>query len=185
MAKKALAIGDFHIPERADWIPRELEDEVAKKGYDVVLCTGDLTSEDVLAWLRGLAPEIHVVRGNMDYLRLPVQATLTVEGLRVGIHHGSGIYPRGDVAKLALKAKQLGVEVLVTGHTHYSQVVEVREQGIVIVNPGSATGVWGGDARASLTPSFATIEVSGRSFVVEVKELRGSKFEVARFEFRL
>ncbi|MCC6042311.1 MAG: YfcE family phosphodiesterase [Candidatus Verstraetearchaeota archaeon] len=185
MAKRALAIGDFHIPERADWVPRELEDEVGRRDYDVVFCTGDLTSEDVLTWLKGLASEVYVVRGNMDYLRLPVQVTVTIEGLRVGVHHGSGVHPRGDVAKLALKAEQLGVEVLVTGHTHYPQVALVRERGVVIVNPGSATGVWGGDARASLTPSFATMEVSGRSLVVEVKELRGSKFEVSKFEFHL
>jgi len=185
MAKRALAIGDFHIPERADWVPRELEEEVAKEDYDLVFCTGDLTSEDVLAWLRGLAPEVHVVRGNMDYLRLPVQVVVAVEGLRVGVHHGTGVYPRGDLAKLALKAKQLGVEVLVTGHTHYPQVAIVREQRVVVVNPGSATGVWGGDARASLTPSFATMEVSGGSLLVEVKEFKGSKFEVTRLEFHL
>ncbi len=185
MAKRALVIGDFHIPERADWIPRELEDEVVKRSYDVVLCTGDLTSEGVLSWLKGLAPEVHVVRGNMDYLRLPVQAVVVVEGLRVGVHHGTGVHPRGDLVKLALKAKQLGVEVLATGHTHYPQVALVREQSVVIVNPGSATGVWGGDVRASLTPSFATMEVSQRSLVVEVKELKGSKIETSRFAFRL
>lgn len=185
MVKRALAIGDFHIPERADWVPRELEDEVIKKSYDLVLCTGDLTSEDVLAWLRRLAPEVHVVRGNMDYLRLPLQVVVAVEGLRIGVYHGAGVHPRGDLAKLALKAKQLGVEVLVTGHTHYPKVALVREQEVVVVNPGSATGVWGGDARASLTPSFAIMEVSGRDLVVEVKELRDLRFEVARFEFRL
>jgi putative phosphoesterase len=185
MAKRVLAIGDFHIPERADWVPRMLEDEVTKKSYDLVLCTGDLTSEDVLAWLKGLAPEVHVVRGNMDYLRLPLQVVVAVEGLRIGVYHGAGVHPRGDLVKLALKAKQLGVEVLVTGHTHYPKVALVREQEVVIVNPGSATGVWGGDARASLTPSFAIMEVSGRGLVVEVKELRDLRFEVARFEFRL
>jgi putative phosphoesterase len=185
MVKRTLVIGDFHIPERAEWVPKELEDEVDKSRYDAVFCTGDLTSEDVLVWLKGLAPEVYVVRGNMDYLRLPVQVTVTVEGLKVGVHHGAGVHPRGDLAKLALKAKQLGVEVLVTGHTHYPQVALVREQGVVIVNPGSATGAWGGDLRASLTPSFATMEVSGRKLVVEVKEVRGSKFEVSRFEFHL
>ena len=142
MAKRVLAIGDFHIPERADWVPRMLEDEVTKKSYDLVLCTGDLTSEDVLAWLKELAPEVHVVRGNMDYLRLPLQVVIAVEGLRIGVYHGAGVHPRGDLAKLALKAKQLGVEVLATGHTHYPKVALVREQEVVIVNPGSATGVW-------------------------------------------
>jgi putative phosphoesterase len=185
MVKRALAIGDFHIPERADWIPRELEGEVTKESYDVVFCTGDLTSEDVLTWLKRLASEVHVVRGNMDYLRLPVQVVAVVERLRVGVYHGTGVHPRGDLAKLALKAKQLGVEVLVTGHTHYPRVALVREQGVVVVNPGSATGVWGGDSRASLTPSFATIEVNGRSLAIEVRELKGSRFEVARSEFHL
>ena len=185
MVKRALIIGDFHIPERAYWIPKELEAEIAKSRYDLAFCTGDLTGEDVLMWLKKLAPEVYVVKGNMDYLKLPPQVVIVVEDLKVGVYHGSGVYPRGDLAKLAVKAKQLGVDVLVTGHTHYPQVALVREQSVVIVNPGSATGVWGGDVRASLTPSFAVMIVDKRGLLVEVKELKGSRFEVERFEFQL
>ncbi|MEM4577071.1 MAG: YfcE family phosphodiesterase [Candidatus Nezhaarchaeales archaeon] len=185
MVKKALAIGDFHIPERAYWIPEELEKEIFKEAYDVVFCSGDLTSEDVILWLKKLSREVYVVKGNMDHLKLPTYLVVNVEDLRVGLYHGSGVHPRGDLFKLAVKAKQLGVEILVTGHTHYSKVAFLDEFGVVIVNPGSATGVWGGDERASLIPSFAIMRISGRNLVVEVKEIAETRIKVNKFEFQL
>lgn len=185
MVKKVLALGDFHIPERAYWVPEKLEEEVFKESYDMVLCTGDLTTGEVLSWLQRLAPEIYIVKGNMDYLKLPLQLVVNVESLRVGLYHGAGVHPRGDPVKLAVKAKQINAEVLVTGHTHYPYITFVRELGVVIINPGSATGVWGGDERASLTPSFAVMNINNRKLIVELKELRNSKFEVEKYQFHL
>ncbi|MEM0233192.1 MAG: YfcE family phosphodiesterase [Candidatus Nezhaarchaeales archaeon] len=185
MVKKVLALGDFHIPERAYWIPEELEKEVTRESYDIVLCTGDLTTGEVLSWLQRLASEVYVVRGNMDYLKLPLQLVVNVEGLRVGLYHGAGVHPRGDPVKLAVRAKQINVEVLVTGHTHYPYTTFVKEYGVVIVNPGSATGVWGGDERATLTPSFAIMCIRGRELLIELKELRNSHFEVEKYKFQL
>lgn len=185
MTKKILVLGDFHIPERAYWIPKEVEEEIVKERYDMVFCTGDLTAGDLLPWLQRLAPEVYAVKGNMDYLRLPLQLVVNVEGLKVGLYHGAGVHPRGDPVKLAIKAKQLNAEVLVTGHTHYPYVTFVEEHGIVIVNPGSATGVWGGDERASLTPSFAIMSINNRELIVELKELRDSQFEVEKYQFKL
>ncbi|MHC1628283.1 MAG: YfcE family phosphodiesterase [Candidatus Nezhaarchaeales archaeon] len=185
MTTSILAIGDFHIPSRARWIPEALEREVIKDKYDIVLCTGDLTSEAVIAWLKKLGKEVYVVRGNMDHLKLPVHTVVDVEQLRVGVYHGAGIYPRGDIAKLTIKAKQLGVDVLVTGHTHYPQVVMVEEHKIVIVNPGSATGAWGGDERASLIPSFAVMHVNKRKLEIQVKEVKSHGVETTKYEFTL
>ncbi|RLF07772.1 MAG: YfcE family phosphodiesterase [Thermoprotei archaeon] len=185
MTTNVLAIGDFHIPSRARWIPDALEREVTKDKYDIVLCTGDLTSEAVITWLEKLGKEIYVVRGNMDHLKLPAHAVIDVEQLKIGVYHGAGIYPRGDIPKLTMKAKQLGVDVLVTGHTHYPQVVMVKEHKVVIVNPGSATGAWGGDERASLIPSFAVMQVDKRNLRVQVKEVKPHGIEVAKYEFTL
>lgn len=171
MTVKALAIGDFHIPSRSYWIPESVELEVKKERYDLVLCTGDLTSEDVIYWLERLGGKVYVVRGNMDHLRLPTSISVKVEELRVGLYHGAGVYPRGDVAKLTAKARQMGVDILVTGHTHYPEVVMVEGEGILIVNPGSATGAWGGDERATMIPSFAVLTVDSRRVEVKIKEV--------------
>ncbi|MEM2025987.1 MAG: YfcE family phosphodiesterase, partial [Desulfurococcaceae archaeon] len=150
MVSRILAIGDFHIPSRARWVPKPLELEVSKETYDLVVCTGDLTSLAVMEWLRKLGKKVYAARGNMDRLDLPVQIVIRVDQVKVGINHGFDVYPRGDVEKLLEKAKELCVDVLVTGHTHYPQVIRVEPHGVVIVNPGSATGVWGGDEKASL-----------------------------------
>ncbi|MCS7139082.1 MAG: YfcE family phosphodiesterase [Candidatus Nezhaarchaeota archaeon] len=185
MATRILILGDFHIPSRAYWIPEALELEVKKDRYDVILCTGDLTSEDVIAWLEGLGGKVYVVRGNMDYIKLPPYAIVEVERLKIGVYHGAGIHPRGDVSKLALKAKQLGVDILATGHTHYPEAVIIKEQKVVIVNPGSATGAWGGDERATLIPSFVVMNVDGRRIEIQIKEVEDSSVRVIKHEFEL
>lgn len=185
MPTRVLAIGDFHIPSRARWIPKPLEDDVKREIWDVVLCTGDLTSEDVIDWLKSLSSRVYIVKGNMDYLKLPSTAIVDVEGLRIGVFHGAGIHPRGDVAKLTMRAKQLGVDVLVTGHTHFPQVVYVEDHKLVIINPGSATGAWGGDERATLTPSYAKMLVDNRSLSIEVREFEAGRVKVSSYKFEL
>ncbi|HDI47179.1 MAG TPA: YfcE family phosphodiesterase, partial [Candidatus Methanomethylia archaeon] len=43
-----LLIGDFHIPDRASHVPRPIKERVESREYKLILCTGDLTGEDIL-----------------------------------------------------------------------------------------------------------------------------------------
>ncbi len=161
---RILAIGDTHIPDRAGSLPESIV-RFVERGYDILAFTGDLTAKKVLAELTEMsgAKRVYAVRGNMDSLPLPIRETFEVSGIKFGLVHGHGIYPRGDRRQLESLGVEMGVDVLITGHTHSHDVYAGE---VIILNPGSATGVWGG-GNASLTPSAMAIEV-GKKLKVEL-----------------
>ncbi len=149
---KALIIGDTHIPTRAKNIPRVMLEIIENNSpYDYLFFTGDLVSERVLEFFKNLAHKSFFVRGNMDYLSLPEYVIEEINDIRIGLIHGDQVYPRGDVEGLLNIAKNLKVSVLINGHTHYLRIIKVNE--MLLVNPGSATGVWSG-GYASMRPSM-------------------------------
>lgn len=161
---KILAIGDLHIPSRANKVPDKLA-EGLKREFDVVAATGDYTTREVLSWICSLGKKCIAVRGNMDYITdLPTYGKFTVGELEVGVYHGTGVHPRGNPAQLSAIAKRIGVAILITGHTHKQE--DLLYEGVLIVNPGSATGVWGGSASYSI-PSFTVIEICEGEVVLE------------------
>lgn len=150
-------IGDFHIPERADGITKEFIPSL--KNSELILCTGDLIDPAVLEELRSYA-EVKAVRGNMDYVDLPLELTFETGGIKFGLFHGMGIHPRGNREKLALKALELGVQALVSGHTHRLAVEKVGN--IILLNPGSATGAESGEGIIP-KPSFLTLTIGQKA----------------------
>ncbi len=169
---RLLVVSDTHIPERASSVPPEAEKLIEEqKPYDVVIHAGDLVSEDVLEWLKTLAPRHIVVQGNMDYLDLPERQTIELPSIRIGVVHGHQVRPRGNIEQLTTIAKRMGVHILVSGHTHSPFLVEYM--GILHVNPGSLTGVWGGGG-GSMKPSLAIIEVEDSTVKVTIYEREGT-----------
>ncbi len=146
---KVLLIGDTHIPEKADDFPEEFAEEAAN--CDLVICTGDLTEGRVLDRLFELA-EVRIVCGEEDYIDLPEQDLVMVEGMKFGVIHGhqlehiktgnketrAGKDEEGEIDELVEAAELVGADVLVTGHTH--KPYRTEKDGVVLLNPGSATG---------------------------------------------
>ncbi|MET1124368.1 MAG: YfcE family phosphodiesterase [Archaeoglobaceae archaeon] len=159
-----LILGDSHIPRRASWFPKEFEDLFAKR-FDFVVCTGDLTDKTVLEYLRRLGKTI-AVRGNMDHLPLPEYEELRIGELKLGVIHGDQVYPRGNREQLMEIALEKGVDLLISGHTHSP---DFFKRSVVLLNPGSVTGVWGGGG-GSLNPSFMLLDTD--KMIVELYELK-------------
>lgn len=127
-------ISDTHIPDRARIIPQNVLD--AFSDVDLILHAGDLTSLDVVEELEKIAP-VMAVQGNMDRvngINLPKAKTLEVEGVKIGIAHGE-VYPRADTQQLVYLAKQLDVDILVSGHSHQPKIEQT--DGVLLINPGS------------------------------------------------
>lgn len=59
---------------------------------------------------------------------------------KIGLAHGHQIVPWGDAEALASLQRQLGVDILITGHTHKFEAYE--HDGKFFINPGSATGAY-------------------------------------------
>ncbi len=181
MVVKILVLGDTHIPRRASRIPQQIEEFVADKEFDFVVCTGDLTTEEVLDIIKEFGKEVVAVRGNIDYLPLPEYAEITVEGLKIGVIHGDEVYPRGDREQLEEIGLRKGVDILISGHTHSPDVYRGK---VLLLNPGSATGVWGGGG-GSMKPSFMVLEVKGREVKVHLYELEKGRLREKSWTFEL
>ncbi|KAF5066281.1 Calcineurin-like phosphoesterase superfamily domain protein [anaerobic digester metagenome] len=129
-------ISDTHIPERASEIPETVFKTF--ENVDMILHAGDLVSPDVIDALKEIAP-MKCVQGNMDrmyHMELPESEVMEVEGFKIGLNHGE-VYPRGDTQQLKYIAMELGVEILITGHTHWSFIKDLG--GVLLLNPGSPT----------------------------------------------
>ncbi|MET1160026.1 MAG: YfcE family phosphodiesterase [Thermoprotei archaeon] len=175
-----LVIGDTHIPDRADRIPSQLLEAIESgKPWDIAVFTGDFTGKEVLEWFKKLGREIHYVTGNMDYLPLPRTRVFNADNIRFGVHHGDGVYPRGNPVGLTRIASSLGVDVLLTGHTHSPFIKHGTTRNILLVNPGSLTGVWGGGG-GSMKPSMMIIEVSNDKLSIEHYELEHGRLRTRR-----
>ena len=127
-------ISDTHIPDRAKILPTKVLE--AFSDVELILHAGDLTSPKVIEELENLAP-VMAVQGNMDRVNgidLPKAKVIEAEGLKIGVMHGE-VYPRADTDQLLYLAKELNVDILVSGHSHQPKIEQ--KDGVLLLNPGS------------------------------------------------
>lgn len=166
-------ISDTHIPERASKIP-----EIIFRIFndvDMILHAGDLVSNDVLDELGKIAPT-KCSQGNMDRaygFKLPKSIFFEIEGIKLGLNHGE-VYPRGDTQQLKYIAMEMGVEVLITGHTHWSFIKEVGD--VLLLNPGSPTVPRLSD------PSVMLLEIKDKKVDAEIIKIGDPVCKALNFE---
>lgn len=127
-------ISDTHIPDRMKTLPNKILN--AFKDVDLILHAGDVTSKEVIEKLENIAPVI-AIQGNMDRANgfdLPKSKIIEEEGIRIGLIHGE-VYPRGDTQQLLYLARELDVDILITGHSHQPKIEQIEN--ILLLNPGS------------------------------------------------
>ncbi len=172
---KILVIGDFHIPDREKEIPFQILEEIQNSSYDLILCTGDLTKPEIFDQLESLAPVRNVI-GNMDYyfgLRsFPRYDIIKLSKSKIGLTHGTRIRPRGNPEQLAHIAQEIDVDILISGHTHAQSIRIVNN--ILLLNPGSATGSWGGGPSTGI-PSFQILQEIDESLRITSVRLKSGK----------
>ena len=135
--KTIAIISDTHIPTRQAKLPRDVLS--AFNGVDLILHAGDFESLTVVDTLEEIAPLIGV-SGNMCWNevreKFPLQLTLQVEELTIGLTHGRG-GPSGYNSRLIQLFDRENTDIIVSGHTHIPNA-EIIE-GILLLNPGSPT----------------------------------------------
>ena len=156
MTMKIGIFGDSHVPDRADGIPEKIKNELYI--CDFIICTGDLTSEKIVDFIKNSGKEFKIVRGNMDHLNFPKMEQVEIEGKRIVITHSDEIKPRGDKTQLFEIAKRYNADLLAYGHTHHQDLWE--KDGIIFLNPGSATGLGGEE------PHCAVVNIENKSITV-------------------
>jgi len=137
-------ISDTHVTSAGGGLPAEVPLRLQAEGVALILHAGDLVHPRVLDLLGEIA-EVRAVAGNMDppVLRasLPSKRVETVDGVRIGIIHGSGPPTRlGERLLAAFDGEE--IDALVFGHAHEPRNEICR--GVLLFNPGSAAGTRGG-----------------------------------------
>ncbi len=123
---------------------------------DIILCAGDVERESILMELDAIAPTI-AVKGNCDYPSLssdvPFTASPRIGGVRFFMVHRPE-----DIGTSAED-----VQVVVHGHTHVprNQLLD----GILYINPGSATNPRGGNKKTMARLTIEEGKVSNVEFV--------------------
>eukprot|EP00542_Grammatophora_oceanica_P019674 CAMPEP_0194046228 /NCGR_PEP_ID=MMETSP0009_2-20130614/20061_1 /TAXON_ID=210454 /ORGANISM="Grammatophora oceanica, Strain CCMP 410" /LENGTH=202 /DNA_ID=CAMNT_0038691435 /DNA_START=91 /DNA_END=699 /DNA_ORIENTATION=+ len=178
-----LILGDIHIPQRATVIPEKFKRMLVPGKMQHVICTGNLGPEQ-FEELRELAPNLHIVAGDCDPVTtatpFPESRVVQVGDFRIGVIHGHQVLPWKDTSALARVRRRMHVDVLVSGHTHQNQVVEM--DGCYHINPGSITGAYS-SLSPDCTPSFVLLAVNGGKVVCYVYELIKGEVEVTKTEF--
>ncbi|MCJ1431920.1 Vacuolar protein sorting-associated protein 29 [Xylographa pallens] len=174
-SRLVLVLGDLFIPDRAPDIPAKFKKLLAPGKIGQILCLGNLTDNTTYDFLRGIAPDLQIVKGDFDVEapNLPPQKVVTHGSLRIGFTHGHTIIPPGDGDALLITARHMDVDVLLWGGTHRFEAYEL--EGKFFVNPGSATGAvgtgWWAEGEDP-APSFCLMDVQGDVLMLYIYTLK-------------
>lgn len=61
-----LVLGDLHIPHRCNSLPAKFKKLLVPGKIQHILCTGNLCTKESFDYLKTLASDVHVVRGDFD-----------------------------------------------------------------------------------------------------------------------
>jgi vacuolar protein sorting-associated protein 29 len=177
-----LVLGDLHIPHRASSVPAKFKKLLVPGKIQHILCTGNLCNKDSFDYLKTLASDVHIVRGDFDdNISYPEQKVVTVGQFRVGLCHGHQVVPWGDTESLAMLQRQLDVDILITGQTHKFEAFEHENK--FYINPGSVTGSFS-PLDSTVVPSFVLLDIQQTTVITYVYQLVGDDVKVERIEYK-
>jgi putative phosphoesterase len=128
-------------------------------GVDHIIHGGDIGRPEIVAALRRIAP-LTAIRGNVD------TAGWAADYADTEIVHLAGrtIFVLHDLKSLHADLGALGVEVVISGHSHVPKVETVG--GVLYLNPGSA-----GRRRFRLPITLATLDIGPDSLRPTIHDL--------------
>ena len=129
---------------------------------EVVLFCGD-GEDDIEAAKLNFPEKMFVsVRGNCDWgKKTPITEFFTAEGKKIMITHGHKYNVKFDYSEVIQAARDNGCDILVFGHTH--SAFTDYDDGLYIMNPGSAHGYFS---------SYGIIDITPRGIVTNILNLR-------------
>lgn len=170
--KEIAVISDSHIPSRADKIPEEFWNKIEEA--DITVHAGDYDRQETFNAVEEYSKKFYGVKGNCDFFEeeeMKESTTFEVEGLELGVYHGTGITPRAHKPTLEkIAEKDLECDILIHGHSHQEEIYSGEG---LLLNPGSCTGAGGGTANPD-NPTMMVIEVE-EEVEVKILEKRGEE----------
>ena len=159
---KIVVISDTHS-DSIDTLPKKLIEELTNS--DLIIHAGDFTGSQLVEDLKKLGT-LRGVYGNIDgpdvRAKLPEIDTIAIEGFRIGVNHpAEGGAP--NTIEQRIRKKFDNVDVIIHGHSH--QTKNEAKDGILWLNPGSATGKF-----PALKKSYGTLNI-GEKITGEIVDL--------------
>jgi vacuolar protein sorting-associated protein 29 len=182
-AELVLVVSDMNVPFKINDIPEQFKSLLIPNKIQHVLSLGNMGSKESYDWLKSLSNDFHAVKGDLDdNQNLPETKIVTIGEFKIGLIHGHQVVPWGDLEALSSVQRQLGCDILLSGHTH-SNSVNVFE-GKYYINPGSISGSFS-PINPDPVPSFILMVIQGDFTIVYLYELldNNKKFEVMKMEF--
>ena len=144
---RIIVLSDTHVWRKVS-LPDSFCNDVSSA--DILIHAGDLVSSSIVDQLRELnaSAPIHAVRGNNDgnHIRLatgidmalPQDLDLTVDGVRIGVNHGTGAY-YNIPERLSHLYRDRSYDIVIFGHSHvaYSEILVEGDKETLFLNPGS------------------------------------------------
>jgi uncharacterized protein len=128
-------------------------------GVDHIIHAGDIGDPDIIHRLAAIAP-VSAIRGNIDFqpwaLSFPETVQTTLFGQKIYVIH--------DRNELAIAPAEMGMDLVISGHSHRASVDKLSD--VLHVNPGSA-----GPRRFRLPITLATIEIAGGRLSPRILEI--------------
>ncbi|DBA68004.1 hypothetical protein WJX79_002108 [Trebouxia sp. C0005] len=175
-----LCIGDLHIPHRATDLPAKFKQLLVPGKIHHSLCPGNICTKEIHDYLKTVCADMHVTKGDFDEDgSYPEDKVLKIGDFRIGMVHGHQIVPSGSKERLAFLARQMDVDILVTGHTHEFKADCI--EGRLLINPGSATGAFN-SLHDKVVPSFVLMDITGKKATLYVYEMKDSEMAVTKIE---
>jgi uncharacterized protein len=128
------------------------------EGVVHIIHAGDVGKRSVLRRLEAVAP-VTAVSGNVDRGKLLAELPTVTSGEAGGVKY-LVIHKPKHLKRQIHRAKDEGVRLIVVGHLHEPSVA--WEDGILLVNPGTASSLEEGDP----APTVALVSIMGESLAV-------------------
>ncbi len=139
--------------------------------FDILVHCGDVEGSRSTITPENPSYEVKVVRGNCDYGNsLPLEEEFKAVFFKVWVAHGDKYNVKYDekLTQLKIAAKVKHADIVFFGHSHYAEIVNDTESGIVLINPGRI----GTPKTSAGKPTYAIVEITEDYEIIPVlKEL--------------
>ena len=178
-----LVVGDMFLPQRSPDINQQFKAILTPNKVQHVLCLGNIGNQETYDWLKSLSKDFHIVKGDFDQDDAPEKKMIQIGDFNIGLIHGHQVLPWGDLESLGMVQRSLGCDILISGHTHKTNVV-VKDN-ILYINPGSFSGAFSPLIEDTI-PSFVLMVLTGDEAIVYLYTLsdRSKKFEVNKYDYK-
>lgn len=131
---RIIIISDTHCGTIEKLPPKVLQ---ALKEADIVIHAGDADTLNFIDELEDICKCLYAVKGNCDLgSKLPVKLVEEIEGVKIGISHGTGNY-NNVVDRMYYMFSEDDPKIIIFGHIHVPVNEEI--EGVWFINPGSTS----------------------------------------------